>query len=107
MAPSNEAFEGLVEGLNLEVPDLLDLLGGISPEDLLANPDILDILLYHVLGDDYRALRLILERHVTTLQGSDVRIRLRWTGLKVNDSTVESPNINSGNGIIHALDQVL
>jgi uncharacterized surface protein with fasciclin (FAS1) repeats len=94
-APTDEAFAELLEAL------------GATPGDLLARSDILQILLYHVLGDEFRALRLFFERNVPTLEGSDVQIRWRRFGLRVNDSYVESPNMKADNGIIHGVDGVL
>ena len=94
-APTDEAFGTLLADL------------GVTPEQLLANPDLSSILLYHVLGSREGALQLLRVRNVTTLQGDDLSVRLQRFGVYVNDSRVINPNINAPNGFIHTIDKVL
>ena len=94
-APTDEAFGTLLADL------------GITADQLLANPDLSSILLYHVLGSRQGALQLLRARSVTTLQGEDLSVRLQRFGVYVNNSSVINPNVNAPNGIIHTIDKVL
>jgi len=94
-APTDEAFAALLAAL------------GISADELLANPDLSSILLYHVLGSREEALQLLRARIATTLMGDDLSIRVRRSSFFVNDSRVINPNVNAPNGILHTLDKVL
>jgi len=94
-APTDEAFTALLAEL------------GIGADELLANPDLSSILLYHVLGSRMGAVQLLLGRQATTLQGEDLSVRLRSLGVHVNDSRVINPNVNAPNGFIHTIDKVL
>ncbi len=94
-APTDEAFAALLGGL------------GIGADQLLASPDLSNILLYHVLGSRERAFQLLRARKVETLQGDDLKVRLQRFGVYVNDSRVINPNVIAPNGIIHTIDKVL
>jgi uncharacterized surface protein with fasciclin (FAS1) repeats len=94
-APTDEAFVALLDAL------------GITAEQLLANPDLPSILLYHVVPGSQRALPLLLQRRIDTLQGDPVFIGLSGSGIKVNDANVINPNINAPNGVVHTIDGVL
>jgi uncharacterized surface protein with fasciclin (FAS1) repeats len=43
----------------------------------------------------------------TTLQGGDVRIRIKDGRLMVNDATVIASDVESTNGVIHVIDRVI
>jgi len=94
-APTDEAFGTLLAEL------------GVTPDQLLANPDLSSILLYHVIGSRQGAFQLLGARSVTTLQGDDLSVRLRRFGVYVNNSRVINPNVKAPNGIIHTIDKVL
>ena len=94
-APTDDAFAALLADLN------------ISAEELLADPNLSNVLLYHVLPKRAGAVQLLVSRRATTLQGEDVSVRLRRGGVHVNDSRVINPNVNAPNGIIHTVDKVL
>lgn len=94
-APTDEGFTSLLAEL------------GLSAEQLLENPDLSSILLYHVLGNREGVVQLLRTRRVTTLEGADLSIRLRRLGVYVNDSRVINPNVNAPNGFIHTMDKVL
>jgi len=94
-APTDEAFTALLADLN------------ISAEQLLADPNLSNVLLYHVLGKRAGAIQLLFSRRATTLQGEDVSVRLRRDGVYVNDSRVINPNVNAPNGFIHTINRVL
>jgi uncharacterized surface protein with fasciclin (FAS1) repeats len=95
-APTDDAFAALLGEL------------GISAGDLLASPDLADILLYHVAAGNKRGLELLIGGGTDTLlAGESVSVRIRRGGLFVNDSKVISPNVAAPNGVIHVIDAVL
>ncbi len=94
-APTDEAFAALLSDL------------GVTADQLLANPDLSSILLYHVLGSREGALQLLFARRAKTLEGEDVTISLRSRGIYVNDARVIDANVKAPNGIIHTIDRVL
>ncbi len=91
-APTDEAFAklpaGTVEGL----------LGDI--------PKLKQILTYHVVSGKVMAADVVKLTSATTVEGSDVKIDASH-GVKVNDSTVVTPDVAADNGVIHIIDTVL
>jgi uncharacterized surface protein with fasciclin (FAS1) repeats len=100
-APPDPVFEQLLSDL------------GISAEDLLANPGLADILLYHVLGEELWSFRLAMRSSVETLQGSSAKVTSHWPlffrfrKIFIDDARVVKSNILASNGIIHVIDGVL
>lgn len=94
-APTDEAFAALLAELE------------ITADELLANPDLAAILLYHVLPGSNGALRLLLDGGGTTLEGGDVMVTLQQGAVWVNQARVLNYNVNAPNGIIHVIDGVL
>jgi uncharacterized surface protein with fasciclin (FAS1) repeats len=86
-APTDAAFETLLEELDM------------SADDLLANTDLLTaVLQYHVTED-----LITIPQEVTMLNGETVT-----AGTMLNDDvTVVTPNIEAFNGVIHVIDTVL
>lgn len=78
---------------------------GITAGDLLASPDLTDILLYHVLGAEVLSADLS-NGPVTTLNGADVVVDLS-NGVMINSANVTAPDLTADNGVVHALDYVL
>ncbi|MGM0478109.1 MAG: fasciclin domain-containing protein [Bacteroidota bacterium] len=78
---------------------------GISAGDLLASPDLTDILLYHVLGAEVLSTDLT-NGPVTTINGADVVVDLS-NGVMINSANVTAPDLTADNGVVHALDYVL
>lgn len=99
-APTNEAFTNLLAALGLN--SLSDI-----PTDLLQT-----VLNYHVLaGANVRAGDLSEGQMATTFQGEDITISLDG-GAKIFDATGMASNIiatdvQTGNGVVHAIDKVL
>lgn len=92
-APTDEAFAALPEGTleNLLKPENKDKL--------------VKILTYHVvsgavMSGDLKA------GNVTTVEGSDVKIKL-GDMVKVNDAKVVKADIKASNGVIHVIDKVI
>lgn len=93
-APTNQAFEKLLKDLN------------ISASDLMNQPDLAKVLLYHVVPGSVKSSDLSNGLKAATLNGEQVTIDLT-SGVKVNSSQVISADIMAGNGIIHVIDSVL
>lgn len=99
-APTNQAFENLLETL------------GITGQDLLAESDLLtEVLLYHVVSGAVVAedvLELDGESVPTLLSDNSIRITVSDDGVILNDVVnVIQTDIEASNGIIHVIDEVL
>jgi len=99
-APTDEAFEGLYEAL--EIDGITDL-----PPEL-----VLDVLLYHV-AEGRRAANSVVppvrDRTITTLLGATFTVNSGGviTDLFGQEANIVAPNISASNGIIHVIDTVL
>ncbi|HEY9797402.1 MAG TPA: fasciclin domain-containing protein [Leptolyngbyaceae cyanobacterium] len=91
-APTDEAFAKLPEGT---VDSLL--------KDI---PQLTKILTYHVVSGKVLSSDVVKLDKATTVQGSDVKIDAS-SGVKVNDATVVTPDVEADNGVIHVIDSVL
>ena len=94
-APTDEAFAALPDGT------VADLLKPENKDQLIA------ILTYHVIpgavmSGDIAGKKL----EVATVQGSDLSIDATM-GVKVDNATVVSADIETSNGVIHVIDNVL
>lgn len=93
-APTNAAFEKLLEAL------------GISASDLMAQPDLAKVLLYHVVSGKVMSTDLSNGLEAATLNGESLAFDLS-EGVKVNSSMVVLADIEAGNGVVHVVDAVL
>jgi transforming growth factor-beta-induced protein len=80
---------------------------GIPVADLLANPNLANILLYHVAGEKLKAENVITKDRIATLLGEDLKVNVTEEGVFINDSQVIITDIKAENGIIHVIDTVL
>lgn len=99
-APTDEAFTALLAELN------------ITAGALLADPNLADILLYHVVSGEIFSFDLIADLEdgpvvVETLNGSAAIITLDGDVVRVNGVAVTSTDIIANNGVIHVIDGVL
>ena len=98
-APTDEAFGALLEEL------------GIMAEDLLADPNLANILLYHVVSGAFMAADVIdiAPADVPTLYDENtVAIAVVDGNVVINDvATVTTPDVVASNGVIHVIDAVL
>ena len=92
-APTDEAFAKLPEGT---VDSLL--------KDI---PQLTKILTYHKKTNKMLSSDVVKLDKATTVEGSDVKIDASNGGVKVNDSTVVTPDVEADNGVIHIIDSVL
>lgn len=91
-APSDEAFAKLPAGT---VDALL--------KDI---PKLKKILTYHVVSGKVMAADVMKMKSAKTVEGSEVKIDASH-GVKVNSSTVTTPDVAADNGVIHIIDTVL
>ncbi|MBT8134640.1 MAG: fasciclin domain-containing protein, partial [Gammaproteobacteria bacterium] len=97
-APTDAAFAALLTELD------------ISAAELLASPNLSDILLYHVVsGAEINSTAAIAAAGttVTTANGDDIGVALQGADLFINASRVENPDVDANNGVIHVIDAVL
>jgi uncharacterized surface protein with fasciclin (FAS1) repeats len=91
-APNDDAFaklpEGTVDGLLKDIPQLKK------------------ILTYHVVSGKVMAADVMKLKSAKTVEGSDVKIDTS-KGVKINASTVTTPDVVADNGVIHIIDTVL
>ncbi|MDY0237133.1 MAG: fasciclin domain-containing protein [Gudongella sp.] len=93
-APTNAAFEDLLKSLN------------ISASDLLNQPDLSKVLLYHVVSGKVMSTDLSNGLEAPTLNGESVKFDLS-AGVMVSGSNVTAADLEAGNGVIHVIDKVL
>jgi uncharacterized surface protein with fasciclin (FAS1) repeats len=98
-APTDAAFAALLEDL------------GVTAEELLANPDLGNILLYHVVSGEFLAADVIELAPVdvpTLYEENTISIAVVDGSVVINDvATVISPDVMASNGVIHVIDAVL
>ena len=91
-APTDDAFAklpaGTVDALLKDIPKLTKILS------------------YHVVSGKVMAADVVKLNSATTVEGSTVKIDAT-NGVKVNDSTVVTPDVAADNGVIHVIDTVL
>ena len=93
-APTNDAFIDLVTAL------------GITPEELMAQPELASVLLYHVVSGKVMSTDLTDGLVAPTLNGSTIAFDL-MSGVKVNNSMVITADVEATNGVVHVIDSVL
>jgi uncharacterized surface protein with fasciclin (FAS1) repeats len=91
-APTDEAFAKLPAGT---VDSLL--------KDI---PKLTKILTYHVVSGKVMAADVVKLKSAKTVEGSEVKIDAS-NGVKINSSTVVTPDVAADNGVIHIIDTVL
>ncbi len=96
-APTDEAFEAALTEL------------GLTVDELLASPDLADILTYHVVEGEVLAADVVeLDgQSVATVNGAEVQVTVDGETVMINDATVVNPDVEASNGVIHVIDTVL
>ncbi|MBE0485159.1 fasciclin domain-containing protein [Marinobacter sp.] len=109
-APTDAAFEALLEDL------------GLTAEELLANTELLNtVLTYHVLATSVGEVKAdtaisvaqspVPQNLVETVKGKDVALSISQENgedvLYVNTSRVTVTDVDASNGVIHLIDKVL
>ena len=93
-APTDEAFAALPEGT---VEELL------KPENI---DQLTAILTYHVVPGKVMSTDLSNGMEAATVEGSEVTIMTEG-GVKVEEANVVTADIETSNGVIHVIDQVI
>ncbi|OJF92213.1 hypothetical protein AX762_02750 [Alkalibacterium sp. 20] len=93
-APTNAAFETLLGELD------------ITADELLAQPDLEQILTYHVVSGNVLAADLTDGMTAETVNGEELTFDLSGDPM-VNESTIITTDIEASNGVVHAIDTVL
>ena len=94
-APTDAAFEALATALAVEVTDLLAL------------PNLGEILQYHVVAGAALSTDLSDGQEVATLLGETVTVTITADGVFINDAQVVVADILTDNGVVHVIDAVL
>ncbi|MCC6700286.1 MAG: fasciclin domain-containing protein [Fluviicola sp.] len=92
-APTNTAFNNLATALGTD-------LNGI-----LALSTLTDVLTYHVVLGNVNAADLV-NGPVATVNGANIIVDLS-SGVKINDATVTTADVEADNGVVHVIDKVL
>jgi LPXTG-motif cell wall-anchored protein len=93
-APTNEAFENLLQAID------------VTPAELMAQPELAEVLLYHVVSGKVMSTDLSDGLMAPTLNGESIKFDLSQ-GVMANSSNVIAADIEASNGVIHVVDTVL
>ncbi|MBO75609.1 MAG: fasciclin [Flavobacteriales bacterium] len=94
-APTDAAIVALTEALD------------ITADELLALPNLADILKYHVVSAEAYAADLTDGQVITTLEGSSVTVSITADGVFINDAQVTVADLEADNGVVHVINAVL
>jgi len=94
-APTDAAFTILLGEMNL------------TAAQLLADPDLSDILLYHVLDSEVLSTDLMNGSFATTLNGDSAFVSLLSTGVFIDQAQVTLADVDADNGVVHVLNDVI
>ncbi len=94
-APTDDAVVALTEAL------------GITADDLLALPNLGEILQYHVVAGEAYSDDLEDGQMITTLLGQDVTVSIDDAGVMINEAMVIIADLEAENGVVHVIDAVL
>ena len=94
-APDDMAFDVLLDEL------------GFTAEEFLASPDLIDILLNHVVSDQVLSGDLFSGQTITTLIDDEVEVTIVGGNVFINNAMVTVADIVADNGVLHVIDKVL
>ena len=116
-APSNEAFEGLPQDLQgLIGGAAADTTGGQMAADTAAAPQqgqqqnrqaLIALLRRHVVADNVTSATASNLNQAVTILGDTLDISAEGGEVMVGEATVQQPDLEAENGVIHIIDQVL
>ncbi|MFN2334835.1 MAG: fasciclin domain-containing protein [Wenzhouxiangellaceae bacterium] len=79
-----------------------------TPSALLADKEKLSaVLTYHVVPGKVMAADVVNLKSATTVQGSDISIKVSDAGVMVDNANVVVTDIETSNGVIHVVDAVI
>ena len=76
----------------------------ITADDLLALPNLGDILQYHVVGAEAYSTDLTDGQEIETLLGEDVTVSITADGVFINNAQVIVADLAADNGVVHVID---
>ncbi len=94
-APTDAAFEALLTDLD------------ITAAQLLAQPDLSKVLLYHVVSGKIMSTDLSDGQIAPTVNGANITVSISGESVMINESNVTTANVEATNGVIHIIDKVL
>ena len=94
-APTNDAFAAVGQ-------DTLDQLLAPAGKEQLTG-----VLTYHVVPGELTAADLEDGQRLDTVQGEQLRVRIRGDEVTVGGATVTQPDVDASNGVVHVIDGVL
>ena len=94
-APTDRAFLRLLNELD------------ITKKQLLEQPDLSRLLLYHVLLGDITSNDLDDGDEPTTINGEELEVDIVSGDIMINDAKVIDPDNEASNGVIHVIDKIL
>lgn len=95
-APTNDAFTAALTAL------------GLTAGELLASPNLSDILLYHVLGAEVVSGSLTNGQIATPLNAANsLKVTIDGTDVFINQAQVTAANLQADNGVVHVLNAVV
>lgn len=96
-APTNQAFDQLAAAL------------GVNATDLLSDPNLVDVLTYHVLGTEVEAADVTNGAIVTPLNPANTLKMTKTTTGNVfaNQAQVTTADVGADNGVVHVINSVL
>ncbi len=94
-APTNDAFAAVGQ-------DTLDQLLAPAGKEQLTS-----VLTYHVVPGETVAADLEDGQRLETVQGEELRVRIRGDEVTVGGATVTQPDVDAANGVVHVIDGVL
>ncbi|NCO19585.1 MAG: fasciclin domain-containing protein, partial [Gammaproteobacteria bacterium] len=92
-APTDEAFAAIPAA---------DLEALIADKDALTR-----VLTYHVVAGKVMAADVVGLTSATTVEGSDIEIRVNANGVRIDRANVIATDIMTSNGVIHVIDAVI
>ena len=95
MAPTDAAFEVLLETLEITFSDLLSV------------PGVAEVFLYHFVNGAVYSVDLSDGQSIETLQGGEMSIAINEDGVFVNDAQMTVADIVAENGVLHVIDGIL
>ncbi len=96
-APTDAAFNQALADLDL------------TAEELLASPDLSDILTYHVIAGKIMAADAIAAdgTEIETVNGDTVAVSVVDGNVMIDDATVMIADLEAENGVVHVIDAVI
>jgi len=94
-APTDEAFAALPEGT-------VDAL--LEPEN---RDQLIAVLSYHVVAGKVSSEQVVDLSSAETLHGGSLSIENGYDGVRINGANIVQVDIETSNGVIHVIDQVL